>query len=41
MSAPFSFFFVVAFADAGGGADGRGTDDSDTGPDSGMGSSKN
>lgn len=31
-TSPFSSFFAVAFAEAGGGAEGRGTDDGDTGP---------
>ena len=33
---PFSFFDAAAFTDAGGGADGRGTDDGETGPASGS-----
>lgn len=35
-TSPFSFLVAAAFADAGGGADGRGTDDGETGPVSGS-----
>ena len=36
LTSPFSFFFVAAFAEAGGGAEGRGTEEGDTGPVSGI-----
>ena len=36
LTSPFSFFFAATFADAGGGSEGRGTEDGDTGPVSGM-----
>ena len=39
-TSPFSSFFAVAFAEAGGGAEGRGTDDGDTGPVSSIESEK-
>lgn len=35
-TSPFSFLVAAAFADAGGGADGRGTDDGETWPVSGS-----
>lgn len=40
-TSPFSFLVAAAFADAGGGADGRGTDDGETGPVSGSDGKKN
>ena len=39
VTSSFSFFFAAAaFAHVGGGSDGRGTEEGDTGPVSGMGS---
>ena len=40
VTSSFSFFFAAAFAQVGGGSEGRGTEDGDTGPVSGMGSNK-